>query len=117
MPIRAAHRQFYGKAWKLFRLELIARHGKTCADCGLDHELINGAHLDHNPKSTRRVALLCPRCHARHDTGHRIAIMRRNRATAAGQLWLMPEMEWAPFAEFEIPGPIFDRLAQLQLFR
>jgi hypothetical protein len=42
--------------------------------------------------------------------------MRRTRARRTGQAWLTEEIEWAPFASFEIPGPVYDRLAQMQLF-
>jgi len=116
VPIRAEHRQFYLKPWREFRLQLIKEHGSICMKCGRFHDRINGAHQTHDPRDSRHVVLWCPSCHATHDAGHRIAIMRRNRAKAAGQLWLMPEMEWAPFAAWEIPGRIYDRLAQLNLF-
>lgn len=116
MPIRAEHRQFYLTPWKNFRLQLIEAQGKICSKCGRFHDLINGAHLNHDPRDARSVVLMCPRCHARNDSGHRIAIMRRRRADRHGQLWLLPEMQWAPFAAWEIPGRIYDRLAQMKLF-
>lgn len=119
MPIRPEHRRYYGAAWRSFRLELIAEAGgEICSNCGIElSAYINGAHLDHNPRNPASVRLMCPSCHARHDAPHRIAIMRRRRAKASGQLWLLPELEWAPFASWEIPGRIADRLLQLPLFR
>lgn len=116
MPLRPEHRKFYGRTWRDFRLQLIAEHGKVCMNCGREHSMINGAHENHDPRNQKTVKLWCPSCHARHDAGHRIAIMRRRRSKAAGQLWLCKEMEWAPFAEWEISGRIFDRIAQLRLF-
>src|SRR5882724_269134 len=77
---------------------------------------INGAHRNHDPRDKKQVALMCPSCHARHDSPHRIAIQRRRKATATGQLWLLPELEWSPFASWEIPGWIYDRIVQMRLF-
>jgi hypothetical protein len=117
MPLRAEHRHLYGRAWKAFRLQLIELHRPVCSVCGIWMQAgINGAHLDHDPRNNASVVLMCPRCHARHDSGHRIAIMRRRKAAAADQLWLLPELEWAPFASWEIPGWIYDRMIQLRLF-
>jgi hypothetical protein len=119
VPIRAEHRQFYrSKAWRTFRLELIeAAGGEICSKCGIElAQGINGAHQDHDPRNPGSVPLMCPSCHARHDARHRIAIQRRNEARKTGQLWLAPEFEWAPFASWEIPGWIYDRLVQLRLF-
>lgn len=117
MPIRRELRKYYGASWQAFRLELIAELGSICQQCGIELARgINGAHTGHDPRDRSSVRLMCPGCHAAHDAGHRLAIMRRTRARKAGQLWLLPEMEWAPFASFEIPGWIHDRLAQLRLF-
>jgi hypothetical protein len=117
MPIRPEHRQFYGASWRRFRLQLIETAGTVCRHCGTDYgPRINAAHREHDPRDSQQVILLCPGCHARHDAPHRIAIMRRRKATATGQLWLLPELEWAPMAFWEIPGWIFDRIAQLDLF-
>lgn len=117
MPLRREHQQYYRRRWRNFRLQLIAAAGgKICSNCGQEHPLINGAHQDHDPQNDASVELMCPSCHAAHDAGHRIAIMRRRRAEATGQMWLMPEMEWAPFASWEIPGWVYDRLNQLPLF-
>lgn len=118
MPIREEHRKYYGREWRRFRLELIEKAGgDICSVCGIElAEGINGAHQDHDPRNRASVALMCPGCHARHDAPHRVAIMRRRKATATGQQWLLPELEWAPFASWEIPGWIFDRMRQLRLF-
>ncbi len=118
MPIRPEHRQYYGADWRAFRLELIeAAGGEICQRCGVELARgINGAHRDHDPRNRASVVLMCPACHNRHDARHRLAIMRRRRSTETGQLWLMPELEWSPYAAWEIPGWIYDRLAQTKLF-
>lgn len=118
MSLRPEHRQYYRREWQRFRLELIAQAGgQICSECNVElAQGINGAHRDHNPRNAESVALMCPSCHARHDAPHRIAIMRRRKATATGQQWLLPELEWAPFASWEIPGWIYDRMSQLRLF-
>lgn len=118
MPIRPEHRPYYGREWRAFRLQLIeAAGGGICSRCGVKLASgINGAHKDHDPRNPSSVVLMCPSCHARNDSPHRIAIMRRRKATANGQLWLLPELQWAPFASWEIPGWIYDRMAQLKLF-
>lgn len=85
MPIRAEHRQFYGREFRDYRLELIAEAGgPVCSKCGALYERINAAHQDHDPAHLNSVALMCPSCHARHDAKHRFAIMRRNRAEERG---------------------------------
>lgn len=119
MPIRPEHRQYYGREWRLFRLQLIQEAGgQICSKCGIELARgINGAHRNHDPRDRSRVVLMCPGCHAHHDAPHRIAIMRRRKSTETGQLWLMPEFEWAPYASWEIPGKIFDRLEQFGLFQ
>lgn len=117
MPIREEHRGFYGADWRAYRLELIEERGPVCSQCGeVWPRGINGAHTDHNPKNKASVKLMCPRCHARHDAGHRVAIMRRRKASSTGQGWLLPELQWAPFASWEIPGWVYDRIRQLRLF-
>jgi hypothetical protein len=50
----------------------------------------------------------------RRDSGYRLALMRRSKASRTGQLWLTPEIEHAPLAPQEIPGPIYDRLMQTE---
>jgi hypothetical protein len=118
MPIRKEHREYYRKAHRQFRLQLIEEAGgEICSRCRI--ELgggINLAHLDHDPRSTKNRVLLCPSCHAANDARHCLAIQRRRKAASTGQLWLTPEMEWAPFAKWEIPGWVADRLHQLGLF-
>lgn len=118
MPLRPEHREYYRAEWRAFRLELIAAAGGgICSVCGVElAQGINGAHQDHDPKNKQSVCLMCPSCHAHHDAPHRIAIMRRRKAEATGQLWLLPELQWAPFASWEIPGWIYDRMTQLKLF-
>jgi len=115
MPIPRERRRFYGKKHRAYRLELIRELGSACKQCGAEHPMVNAAHLDHDPKK-KADTLLCPSCHATHDAGHRIAIMRRNKSKATGQSWLLPEIEYAPMAAWEIPGWIYDRLIQIPLF-
>jgi hypothetical protein len=118
VPLRKEHRQYYRREWKAYRLELIEQAGgPICSVCGIElAQGINGAHRDHDPRNRASVALMCPSCHARHDAGHRVAIMRRRRAERHGQLWLLSEIEWSPFCAWEIPGPVFDRIMQAELF-
>lgn len=117
MPLRKERRRYYGPKWRAYRLELIAERGGQCEQCHTAHPMINGAHEDHDPRNPASVKLWCPSCHARHDAGHRIAIMRRNTAKLHGQAWLLPEIEYAPLAAWEIPGWIYDRLIQMPLFQ
>ena len=118
MAIRPEHRKYYGAVWRRFRLELIEKAGgEICSVCYIElAQGIQGAHRDHDPRNNASVILMCPGCHASHDAPHRIAVMRRRRATATGQLWLLPELEWAPYASWEIPGWIYDRIRQIPLF-
>jgi hypothetical protein len=118
VPIRAEHRKFYGPAFRRYRLELIEQAGgEICSTCGIElAQGINGAHRDHDPKNLESVALMCPGCHARHDAPHRVAIMRRRKSAQTGQTWLFPEIEWAPFASWEIPARVFDLIRQIPLF-
>ncbi len=119
MPIRAEHRQYYRAPWRAFRLELIRRAGgQICSHCGIELASgINGAHLDHDPRNAASVVLLCPSCHAANDARHCLAIARRRRAATVGQLWLLPELEWAPFAEWEIPAAVAVLFARCGLRR
>jgi RNase P subunit RPR2 len=118
MPLRKKLRKYYRRSWRNFRLELIEKAGgQICSKCGAVLERgINGAHTDHDPRHRRSVVLMCPSCHAKHDAPHRIAIQRRTKAKQTGQQWLTPELEWAPFIDWEIPGWVYDRLTQLPLF-
>jgi hypothetical protein len=45
---------------------------------------------------------------------YRLALMRRNKASRTGQMWLTPELEYAPLAPQEIPGPVYDRMMQTE---
>jgi hypothetical protein len=74
--------------------------------------MLNVAHLSHDPADRLRVAVLCPSCHARHDTKQRIATTRRTRAQRHGQLWLSVDFELAC-----VPARlILPKLRQLELF-
>ena len=111
MPIRAEYLAagLYGHEWRAYRLALIARRGQFCAFCKRAvARYLNAAHLTHDPRSSA-VALLCPACHARHDSRHRYAVWRRNRARRAGQLWLLPEIE-------EIGGHELAVMTQQEMF-
>jgi hypothetical protein len=48
----------------------------------------------------------------RMEPRFRLALMRRTKASRTGQMWLTPELEYAPLAPQEIPGPIYDRMIQ-----
>jgi hypothetical protein len=117
MPIRPELRHLYGAEHRRFRLKLIEEAGgEICGSCGIElAQGINLAHEDHDPTNPEKATLKCPACHAAFDAKHRIAIQRRTRAKITGQAWLLPELEWAPFADFEIPGWVADRLRQLRL--
>lgn len=116
MPIRTELRPFYGAEWRAYRLELIETHGAFCSVCRREVlRYLNLAHLTHDPRASD-VALLCPACHASHDAPQRLAMTRRSRAKRSGQLWLLPEIEWAPYPAWLMPGRVFDALAQGRLF-
>jgi hypothetical protein len=119
MAIRPEYRKFYGPEWRRYRLALIEKHGPNCTVCGARIErYLNLAHLTHNPASSL-VALMCAADHNRHDAGHRLAVWRRNRARASGQLWLLPEIEFAADALWMVPADAIaaiERGAQERLF-
>jgi hypothetical protein len=115
MPIRPELRKYYGAAWREYRGMLIALAGDRCTRCGAAHPMLNGAHVSHDPRDMELVTVWCPRCHARHDAPHRYAMMRRGHAKRVGQLWLFPEVEWAPYASWMIPRRVL-RAAQERLF-
>ena len=104
MPIRAEWRKtFYGPAWRRYRDALIAVRGAVCRDCGRAiARYVNVSHETHDPR-TSSTRIRCAACHARADAPHRIAVIRRRRAEASGQLWLLPEIEFASVPAWEIP--------------
>jgi hypothetical protein len=119
MPIRPELRKFYGPEWRRYRRVLIELAGGRCAKCravqGTFAGSLNGAHTTHDPRDMALVAIFCPSCHARHDAAHRYAMWRRNRARRAGQLWLLPGIEYAPYASWMIPTRVI-AAAQAGLF-
>lgn len=70
------------------------RHGSQVPECGA---------CPSRPPQWPVITILCPACHARHDTQQRVAMTRRTRAQRVGQLWLTPELEHAPYASWMIP--------------
>lgn len=106
MPIRREFRRFYGRTWRILRPALLARVGHRCECCGRSHPKLNVAHLGHDPRDRVHLAVLCPACHARHDTPQRVAAARRSRAKRSGQGWLTDELAcaadpvwaWPPWA-------------------
>jgi hypothetical protein len=116
MPIRPELRHLYrGPEWEAQRAAAIERAGGKCATCRRAHPRLNGAHRNHDPRDRSSVVAWCPTCHARHDAPHRLAVMRRSHARRHGQLWLLPELEYAPDPEWMIPRAVL-REAQLGLF-
>jgi hypothetical protein len=117
MPIRPELRKFYGRAWRKYRLALIYMAGYRCARCRahLPSRQLAAAHLTHDPRNQELVAVLCFACHNRNDVHQRYAMMRRTWARTRGQLWLSPELEWAPYASWMIPQAVID--AQQQIFQ
>lgn len=116
MPIRPELKHLYGAAHRARRAALIAQHGTKCQKCGGDTpSYLNLAHRSHDPLSVD-CALWCPACHARNDSPHRLAMMRRTRARRVGQLWLLPEIEYDPFPVWQIPAKQLLEAAQARLF-
>jgi hypothetical protein len=118
VPIRPELRKFYGPEWRAYRAQMIEVHGAICSACLIEKlAYLNLAHTQHDPRSSP-VALMCASCHNRHDARHRYAIWRRNRAQRFGQLWLWPEVQWAPFALWMVPkrGPAARANGQGSLF-
>ncbi len=117
MPIAPEFRRYYGAAWRAYRLTLIALMGNRCTKCRAElpaHRLA-GAHVRHDPRDWSQVAIMCFACHTRHDTAQRLAVWRRNRAKRTGQLWLTPELEYAPYPGWMIPRRVLDA-AQARMF-
>lgn len=115
MPIRPELRAFYGTAWRRQRAEVIAILGAYCRACGREHPRINLAHTTHDPRDGALVSLWCPSCHATKDAAQRYAMTRRTWARRSGQLWLLPEIEWAPYASWMVPRRVLSE-AQGKLF-
>ena len=108
MPTRRKFLKFYGSEHRAHREKLIALFGPRCMACGrkIEH-YVQAAHSTHNPRlPADRV--WCAPCHTRHDTGHRMAVARRNRARRAGQRWLLPEIERAADPERKTARPAAD---------
>jgi hypothetical protein len=117
MPIRAEYRAlgFYGPAWRRYRMRLLELRGAWCRDCGRAiAKYANLCHETHNPV-TSSVRIVCPGCHARRDAPHRAAVLRRRRAEASGQLWLLAEIEFAATPAWALPARAFAG-AQGELF-
>jgi hypothetical protein len=107
MPIRAEWRWRYGREWREYRTALRIRRGSHCTHCLREvDKYLNLAHTTHDP-ATSSVMFLCPSCHTRFDSGHRLAVWRRNRAARHGQLWLLPELEWSATPAWAIPREVF----------
>ncbi len=90
VPIRPELRKYYGPEWRRYRETLLALAGHRCAHCGTEHKYLNAAHVHHDPRNGQLITILCP-------------MTRRTRARRAGQLWLSPEIEYAPYASWMIP--------------
>jgi 5-methylcytosine-specific restriction endonuclease McrA len=112
MSIRPEYRKYYRGSWQKFRLAVLEEVGKRCQHCGREHRMLNLAHLSHDPADRVALAVLCPSCHAKHDTAQRLAMTRRTRALRRGQLWLSEEIKLAPFPPRTWP----DHVRQLKLF-
>jgi hypothetical protein len=107
LPIRPEYRQFYGREWRAYRLVLLSLRGSRCTACKRDvPKYLNLAHITNDPL-TSSVAFLCPACHTRHDARHSMAVRRRNEATQFGQLWILPEIEFAVTPLRRIPDAAF----------
>lgn len=117
--IREVLRPFYGREWRALRAALIACRGARCAVCGKECEKgLNLCHVTHDPR-TSSLMLMCAACHARHDTEQRTKMTRRTVARKVGQLWLLDDIEWAPYPQSQIPAEVFSLIEarrQLELF-
>ena len=106
------YRKFFDARWRKFRLAALAAARNVCQHCRKPHRLLNVAHLSHDPADRSSLAVLCPSCHAKHDTPQRVAMSRRTRAHSAGQKWLSEKSELAPLPMRTWPL----RLRQMSLF-
>jgi hypothetical protein len=75
---------------------------------------MNLIHLLRDPREPV-VALRCPTCHGRFDAGHNRAIARRSAARRAGQMWLLPEIEYAATPTRDVPRAVLEA-GQMELF-
>jgi hypothetical protein len=112
VPIRAEYRKYYGPEWRKFRKVCLQLAGNVCSRCQRPHRMLNVAHLNHDPKYAVSIAVLCPSCHSKVDTPHRIAMTRRTKARRVRQKWLLPELEFAPLPPRMWPF----HLRQMRLF-
>jgi hypothetical protein len=112
MAIRPEFRRLYGAQHRAYRETLIEVFGPRCMKCGREClAYLNLAHTTHDPRAKELVALWCPSCHGRHDAPHSFAVRRRTRAKKVGQLWLLPEIEFAAVPAWLIPRRV---IAELQ---
>jgi hypothetical protein len=115
MPIRPELRRYYNAEWRRYVRTLIAITGHRCTICGACNFRLTGMHTTHDPRDMELVAIACVGCHARYDAGHALAMRRRGQAKRVGQLWLLPELQWAPYAGWMIPRRVI-AAAQGRLF-
>lgn len=113
MPLTKEKLALYPRNWKKIRAEILLRSGGRCecgGECGL-HRTTPGprrcvelhlttakwakgqvvltiAHLNHNPKDSRRRNLkaMCQRCHLRYDVKHHQKNAAETRMRKAGQM-------------------------------
>jgi RNase P subunit RPR2 len=110
MSIRAEYRKFYGPAWRRYRSRLLELRGAWCRDCGRAiAKYANLSHETHDPVNSS-VRIRCAACHTRADAPHRAAVLRRRRAEASGQLWLLAEIEFAATPAWALPARVFSEL-------
>jgi hypothetical protein len=111
MPLRPDLRsKFYGAEWRRYRLTLIGIAGNRCSSCRAElpsSELV-GAHITHDPRDMALVSVMCFSCHSRHDAPHAYAVRRRTQAHRDGQLWLLAEIEFAPYPSWMIPRRVLN---------
>jgi hypothetical protein len=117
MPIRPELRRYYGADWRRYRLVLLQIAQNRCAHCRveLQSSQLAAAHITHDPRNRDLIKILCISCHSRFDAKHSAAVARRTRAKRTGQLWLLPELEYAPFPAWAIPRRVLDA-AQERMF-
>src|SRR5579885_714368 len=112
MAIPPEYRKYYDARWRKFRLAALAAAGNVCQRCGKSHRLLNVAHLSHDPADRFSVVAVSLKKKSKNDTTQRLEMPRRTRANKRGQLWLLDEIQFAPFPVRTWPV----RLRQLDLF-